>query len=106
MPYMPSTREGTGLCLRLGNIIMLPEELLIAAFWRCIRDDLAGRGCTSDGLRGGSRRLPYNARVIIEREQLRAEAQLFMNTPDFDWWAEMAGLDSEHLRTQLYVNSK
>lgn len=81
------------------------EQRLLAAFWRCLKDDLAGRGCTSDSLRGTSRRLPYRERVTIERQQLQDDAQSFIYSEGFDWWAHQSGLDPYHLRMQFNATS-
>ncbi len=80
---------------------MVPEELFLAAFWKCLRSDLKGVGCTSDSLPSAQRRLPYTERVIIERTQLQRDAQQFLNSTDFGWWADQSGLDVTQLRTQL-----
>ena len=82
---------------------MLNEELLLAAFWRCLHSDLDGSGCTSDSLPSAQRRLPYGERVTIERVQLQESAQQFVESSDFDWCADQSGLDPTLLRIQLYV---
>ncbi|KKN77066.1 hypothetical protein LCGC14_0364050 [marine sediment metagenome] len=81
---------------------MHPEELLLAAFWKCICSDLAGRGCTLDSRPYAQRRLSYAERVTLERVQLQDEARQFIDSPDFQWWADQSGLDSILLRTKLY----
>lgn len=81
--------------------MMVPEELFLAAFWRCLQRDLRGAGCTLDSLPYSQRGLPYGERVILERTQLQESAKLFLNSPDFKWWADQSGLDVTHLRTQL-----
>ena len=80
---------------------MAPEELFLAAFWRCLKSDLKGVGCTSDNLPSSQRVLPYSERVIIERTQLQRDAQQFLGSHDFKWWADQSGLDATQLRTQL-----
>ena len=80
---------------------MEPEELFLAAFWRCLKNDLRGTGCTSDNLPNKERRLPYEERVIIERKQLQENASYFLKSRDFEWWANQSGLDVTQLRTKL-----
>ena len=80
-----------------------PEQNLIHAFWKCVRDDLAGRGCTSEDLTLEQRRLPYAERVIIEREQLREAAWDFLDTGDFSYWAGLSHLDTANLRGRFYA---
>ena len=86
----------------MESITMQPEIELLAAFWRCLRNDLKGRGVTYDSLPYVTRRLPYDERVTIERKQLQVEATVFLLSEDFQWWADQSGLDPVHLRTQLY----
>ena len=81
---------------------MQPEIQLLAAFWKCLRNDLAGKGCTYDSLPVPLRRLPYAERVKLERKQLQVDATVFLASEDFRWWADQSGLDPVHLRTQLY----
>ncbi len=86
----------------MENVInMVPEEQLLAAFWICLRNDLGGIGCTSDSLPSAQRRLPYTERVIIERTQLQESAQEFLESHDFEWWANQSGFDATQLRTKL-----
>ena len=82
---------------------MLPEEELLVAFWQCIHSDLEGNGVASDKLPNRQRRLPYAERVIIERTQLSLAAQNFIESPDFEWWADQSGLDANRLRGQLHA---
>ena len=81
---------------------MQPEEQLLKAFWTCLRDDLLGHGRTSDNLPYHQRRLPYSERVTIERGNLQRDAHLFVESPDFNWWANQSGLDVDYLRVRLY----
>ena len=81
---------------------MQPEELFLTAFWRCLHSDLVGSGCTSDSLPSQQRRLPYPERVISERTQLQENAMQFLDSTDFEWWADQSGLDAALLRMQLY----
>ena len=80
-----------------------PEQNLIHAFWKCLRDDLAGRGCTSDDLTPDERRLPYAERVIIEREQLRSKALEFLPTHDFAYWSGLSHLNPDNLRGRFHA---
>ena len=82
---------------------MLPEELFLAAFWRCLNNDLRGNGCTFDSLPYSQRGLPYTERVIIERTQLQENAKQFLDSPDFKWWADCSNLDATQLRTKLHA---
>lgn len=84
---------------------MLPEEELLAAFWRCILTDLVGKGTTPGSRRNRHRGLPYPERVIIEREQLQTDAKQFVDSPAFQVWADRSGLDSIPLRTKLYATN-
>jgi hypothetical protein len=83
-----------------------PYSTFLAHFWNCIRLDISGQGCTTDDLPPELRRLPYAERVMIEREGLTKEAALFLDTPDFDWWAEVSGINPDVLREGLRANSK
>ncbi len=80
---------------------LTPQQLLIKRFWQVTQDDLRGRGVTSDSLPYFQRRLPYAERVIIERENVRREAQTFLDSDSFTAWADISGLDPQYLREQL-----
>ena len=80
---------------------LTPQQLLVKRFWQVTRDDLKGRGVTSDNLPYYQRRLPYADRVIIERENVRREAQTFLDSESFDLCADISGLDPQYLREQL-----
>ncbi len=80
-----------------------PEQNLMHAFWKCVRDDIAGRGCTLDNLTPEERRLPYDERVIIEKEQLRVEALGFLETKDFDYWSGLSHLNPDKLRGRFHA---
>ncbi len=80
-----------------------PEQNLIHAFWKCLRDDIAGRGCTSDDLSPEQRRLEYKDRVIIERENLQNSGLDFLKTNDFDFWAGLSHLNPAKLRGRFYA---
>ena len=82
-----------------------PEDDLVRAFWKCIRDDIIGRGCTSDNLSPSQRRLPYGDRVILEREQLADSAREYLHTDDFEEWANISHLNHEELRDKFYAIS-
>ncbi len=78
-----------------------PENNLMVAFWKCLRDDLTGRGCTTDSLPANQRKLPYFKRVRIERRRLQNDAQLFIDSDDFNTWSVWSGFDSDYLRERF-----
>ena len=82
---------------------MYPEELLVAAFWRCVVKDIRGKGCTTDRVASRHRRLPYAERVSIKQERLAEQAHIFLDTSDFTWWANQSGLDPNDLKREIYA---
>lgn len=90
--------------MRNNNV---PEYELLGYFWKILRDDISGNGCPDyeNLLRGPS----YRDSVIIERNRLKQEARVFLDTPEFDNWADLSGADPNALREDLlhaYVYSK
>ncbi len=80
-----------------------PEQELIRAFWKCLKDDISGRGCTLDNLSPEQKLLPYSERVILEREQLQAEATSFLTTDDFSYWSGLSHLNPDKLRGRFHA---
>ncbi len=86
------------------NPLMLSEPYFtfLANFWHCLLDDLHMRGCTSDSLPVVERRgLPYQERVIIEREILQREAREFLETSEFRSWARASDFDPDTFKESL-----
>jgi len=77
------------------------EQTILANFWRCLRDDLTGCGCTSDSLPNPYRRLPYSERAMIERDMLQKDALVFLNTNEFDIWARASNIEPQYMRRML-----
>ena len=75
--------------------------MMLANFWRCLKKDLQGNGVTSDEVPPECRHLPYAARVSIERRALRTDAIQFLDSSDFNRWAELSGLEPVPLRRAL-----
>lgn len=82
-----------------------PEEKLVFAFWKNLRDDLVGRGCTTDNLPPDQRRLEYATRVIIEKAKLQEDARNFLSTDDFTQWANISNFDADKLRGRFHAIS-
>lgn len=80
---------------------LAPAEQLIRRFWQITKDDLAGKGVTFDSLPYHLRSLPYSKRATIERNQIKCDAEEFLESDDFRFWAELAGLNPDYLREQL-----
>ena len=77
-----------------------PYYDLIAAFWRCLRADLEGRGVVAFDDMSNQRSQPAVKWVTIEREVLQEKAQEFLTESDFNWWAIIAGFDAQEMRTR------
>lgn len=77
---------------------MPPVYQLLSAFWKCLSDDLSGRGCTVNEVPYADRRKTYAERASIEKGILQRRAQDFLSTPEFDIWSRATGIEPEVMR--------
>lgn len=77
------------------------EELLIR-FWHTLTADLHHKGIVSKDAPTG---VLYGDHAIIERKILAIEAQKFMDSDDFTYWADLTGLDKDRLREAIYAGT-
>ncbi len=78
---------------------MCPELDLIAAFWRCLWNDLQGRGILDNEIPHYS--MPYQQRAILERERIQERAEAYITSPDFEMWSDAAGIEPQTMREYL-----
>lgn len=79
----------------------MPIDDLVIAFWKTLKDDLDGRGCTCNEIPYRYRRFGYQERVTIERGMLQENAREFVDSPEFDIWSRLSGFAPDDLRRRF-----
>jgi hypothetical protein len=78
-----------------------PIDNLITAFWKCLADDLKGKGCTLHELPYRMRKDPTLDKVKAERDIIQAKAHDFLDSEEFDIWSRVSGFAPADLRRRF-----
>lgn len=78
---------------------MSPLDNLITAFWKCLRDDLRGRGCLLGEVPYAYQRHP--SRSDFERGMIKNNAIEFLQSDEFAIWARLSGFQPDELRPRF-----
>lgn len=84
----------------------VPALNIMGAIFRNILDDYQHRGVCSKAYQGTPpaymRGLPASERAKMEREELSRDAAAFLDTPAFDNYCQIAGLDPVWMRRAIH----